>query len=205
MAEPQIVETRENDAQKVESIGATLRRLRHEKKFSLQELARVSGVSVGMISQIERDLANPSVRVLTAIRRALDVPVSAVFRDVPHVGPETGDADFVRRANERPLLELGTLTKELLTSIGQHNLQIMILHINPGGHSGKTALSYPAEKGGIVLSGELVLTVDGRQARLREGDSFVFDSALEHSFSNPGEEMAHVIWIIGAVQLDRHL
>lgn len=190
----------------VDSVGAILRRLRHNKGLSLQELAQEAGVSVGMLSQVERDLANPSVRVLTAIRRALGAPVSAVFRDVTPLNvSDSEDPDYVRRADQRPLLELGTLSKELLTSSGHHNLQIMILHINPGGHSGNTALSYPAEKGGMVLSGELLLTVDGKEARLREGDSFVFDSALEHSFSNPTDTLTNVIWIIGAVQLDRHL
>lgn len=191
---------------KEDGVGAILRRLRHEKGWSLQELAQESGVSVGMISQIERDLANPSVRVLTAIRRALGAPVSAVFRDVSIVrDDDPKEPEFVRRADQRPVLELGTLRKELLTSSGHHNLQMMILHINPGGHSGNTALSYPAEKGGMVLSGELLLTVDGKEARLREGDSFVFDSALEHSFSNPTDTVVQVMWIIGAVQLDRHL
>lgn len=188
------------------SLGAVLRRLRHEKEMSLQEVAKLSGVSVGMISQIERDLANPSVRVLTAVRRALNVPVFAVFNEIGESGmsAET-DLDFVRRADQRPFLELGTLRKELLTSSGHHNLQIMILHIQPGGSSGITALSYTAEKGGMVLSGELLLTVDGREALLREGDSFVFDSSLGHSFSNPTDKMTQVIWIIGAVRLDRHL
>jgi len=189
-----------------DGVGVILRRLRHDKGWSLQELAQESGVSVGMISQIERDLANPSVRVLTAIRRALGAPVSAVFRDVSIVrDDDPKEPDFVRRADQRPVLELGTLRKELLTSSGHHNLQIMILHINPGGHSGNTALSYPAEKGGMVLSGELLLTVDGKKARLREGDSFVFDSALEHSFSNTTDAVVQVMWIIGVVQLDRHL
>lgn len=186
-------------------VGEILRALRHDKGWSLQELAHKSGVSIGMISQIERDLANPSVRVLTAIRRALEAPVPSIFRDV--VSRQISDpeeADFVRRADQRPVLELGTLRKELLTSRGHHNLQMMILHINPGEHSGNTAISYPAEKGGMVLSGELLLTVDGKQAKLREGDSFVFDSALEHSFSNPTDKITQVIWIIGAVQFDHH-
>ncbi|CAM3780497.1 Cupin domain-containing protein [Bordetella sputigena] len=189
-----------------QGVGEILRRLRIEKGWTLKRLAQDSGVSVGMISQIERDMANPSVRVLTAIRRSLGAPLEAVFRDVapPHVD-DPAEPDFVRRANERPILELGTLRKELLTSSGHHNLQMMVLHIDPGGHSGKTALSYPAEKGGMVLSGELLLTVAGKTARLREGDSFVFDSALEHSFSNPTDRMARVMWIISAVQLDRHL
>jgi transcriptional regulator with XRE-family HTH domain len=135
-------------------VGPILRRLRHEKGWSLQELAEKSGVSVGMISQIERDLANPSVRVLTAIRRALQAPVSAVFRDVaPTHAEDPAEPDFVRRADQRPLLELGALRKELLTSSGHHSLQMMVLHINPGGHSGNTALSYPAEKGGPPQGG----------------------------------------------------
>lgn len=188
-------------------VGAILRRLRMEKGWTLQELARASGVSVGMISQIERDLANPSVRVLTAIRQALGAPVPAVFSEVApsRAGGESGDPAFVRRASQRPFLELGSVRKELLTSSGHHHLQMMILHIEPGGHSGKTALSYPAEKGGMVLSGELLLKVDGREARLKEGDSFVFDSALAHSFSNPTDKPTQVMWIIGSVQLDRHL
>lgn len=189
-----------------ETLGSILRRLRNDKKWTLQQLAKKSGVSVGMISQIERDLANPSIRVLTAIRRSLEAPMSAVFTETPP--PSTDDPEepeFVRRADRRPILDLGTIRKELLTSSGHHNLQMMILHVDPGGHSGSTALSYPAEKGGMVLSGELLLTVDGKQALLKEGDSFVFDSALDHGISNPGDKPAQVMWIIGAVQLDHHL
>jgi len=187
-------------------VGAIIRRLRTEKGWTLQELSRHSGVSVGMISQIERDLANPSLRVLTAIRQTLGAPITSMFRDV-QAGekPDADTPDFVRRAAQRPILELGSMRKELLTSSGHHHLQMMVLHIKPGGHSGNTALSYPAEKGGMVLSGELVLIVDGKEAHLKEGDSFVFDSALAHSFSNPTDNVTQVMWIIGTVQLERHL
>ncbi|SIT16477.1 cupin domain-containing protein [Paracoccus saliphilus] len=184
-------------------VGATFRHLRKQQGISIQELARRSGVSVGMISQIERDLANPSMRVLTAIRRALNISMQAMFSDdQPDLREEP---PFVRRADNRPFIDLGTLQKELLTSGGNHNLQIMILTIAPGASSGNTALSYPAEKGGLVLEGELVLSVDQREARLKQGDSFVFDSALEHGFRNEGDRPARILWVIGAVQFDRHL
>lgn len=190
-------------------IGATLRQLRHAQGMSLQELATQSGVSVGMISQIERDKANPSMRVLAAIRRALNIPIQAMFGEeeagASDLQEEQGDPPFVRRADRRPVIDIGPLQKELLTSGGNHNLQIMILNIAPGGSSGKTALSYPAEKGGLVLTGEVQLTVDGQEACLKTGDSFVFDSALSHSLSNTTDAPAQVLWIIGAVQFDRHL
>jgi transcriptional regulator with XRE-family HTH domain len=183
-------------------VGSTLKRLRVEKGMSLQELAKASGVSSGMISQVERGLSNPSLRVLTALRRALNAPISVLFEELPG---DVADPDFVRRADRRPLLDLGHISKEWLSSGPHQNLQIMILHIAGNGSSGDTPLSYPAEKGGMVLEGELVLKVGEEEALLREGDSFVFNSATPHSFQNPTPRPTRVLWIIGAVALDRHL
>ena len=187
--------------QEHESVGSVVRRLRQEKCMTLKELAAASGVSAGMLSQIERNLANPSVRVLTGIRQALDAPLSVLFDESKHPG---NDPSFVRRADERPVLDLGTMRKELITHSGVYNTEIMILHIDPGASSGGK-ISYSAEKGGIVLSGEVTLTVDNETAVLRAGDGFAFDSSRPHGFSNCGEETARVLWIIGSVQLDRHL
>ena len=191
-------------------VGATLRKLRKEKKMSLQDLAAASGVSVGMISQVERDLANPSMRVITALRRALNISMQEMFGEsdtgAADSAPDSGgDPAFVRRLENRPEINLGQLKKELLTSGGRHNLQIMILRFEPGGQSGGRALSYPAEKGGLVMQGEVVLRVDEKEAVLRQGDSFAFDSALPHSIRNDSDEPADVLWVICAVQFDRHL
>lgn len=187
-------------------VGATLRALRKEKNMSLQDLAKASGVSVGMISQVERDLANPSMRLLSALRRALNISMQEMFGESAGTVSDTdGDPGFVRRVENRPEINLGSLKKELLTSGGRHNLQIMILKFEPGGQSGGRALSYPAEKGGLVLQGELVLRVNGEEAVLRQGDSFAFDSALPHSIRNDSDAPADVLWVIGAVQFDRHL
>lgn len=189
----------------VDPVGATLRRLRHMRNLSLQDLATRSGVSVGMISQVERGLANPSIRVLTQLRRALDISMPELFGEAPEVRPAPGEPAFVRRAADRPQIDLGALRKELLTSGGHHNLQIMLLHLDPGSHSGTRALSYPAEKGGLVVAGQVVLSVDGTDAVLDPGDSFAFDSAQPHGIRNDGPAPATVLWIIGAVQFDRHL
>ncbi|HVY15016.1 MAG TPA: XRE family transcriptional regulator [Rhodopila sp.] len=183
-------------------VGKALRRLRRDKGLSLKELALKSGVSVGMLSQIERDLANPSLRLLTQIRTALGVTVSDLFDDAP---PPAADPTFVRRADRRGWLELGYLSKELLSPHAPHNLQFMILHIPPGSTSGDQPLSYPAEKGGMILNGSLILKVKDREVLLHQGDSFLFDSLDPHSFRNPTDETAQVLWIIGAVRVDRQL
>jgi transcriptional regulator with XRE-family HTH domain len=187
------------------NVGSNLRKLRKAKGLSLQRLAEASGVSVGMISQVERGLANPSMRLLTALRRALNISMQELFGEDPVAAPETSDPNFVRRRANRPMIDLGTLHKELLTPTDQRHLQIMILRMDPGGESGGKALSYPAEKGGLVLSGQVVLSVDGEVATLFAGDSFVFDSVSPHFLRNTSDAPAEVLWIIGAVQFDRHL
>lgn len=186
-------------------VGGNLRTLRKAKGMSLQALAEASGVSVGMISQVERGLANPSMRLLTALRRALNVSLQEIFGEAEPSPIPSADPAFVRRLEHRPSIDLGTLHKELLTPTDRQNLQLMVLRLDPGGESGGRALSYPAEKGGLVLSGRVLLTVEDEAAELKTGDSFVFDSARSHHLRNISDETTEVLWIIGAVQFDRNI
>ena len=109
-------------------IGEAIRRLRKLKNMSIQDLADASGVSVGMLSQIERDRANPSLRIITSIREALDVPVSALFDEMPGAAK---DPEFVRRAANHPRLDLGSIRKELLSPRDARGLQFMVLKLAP--------------------------------------------------------------------------
>lgn len=186
-------------------VGSTIRRLRSEKGMSLQELSRLSGVSSGMLSQIERDLANPSLRVLTKIQLALGTTAGALFPQSEEIAATLRDPEFVRRKDQRPLCELGYLTKELLSTGSSQSLEMMLLHIPPNGSSGSTPLTSPAEKGGLVLDGEILLAVDGKEAKLRGGDSFIFDGRLPHAFRNISGSPAKVFWVISNFPIERHL
>ena len=177
-------------------IGQTIRRLRLERNLTLAELALQSGVAVGLLSEIERDIANPSLRTLTRIRHVLGVPLSVLFEDPPGT---SDDPDFVRRGARRPRLDLGPrlMVKELLSSPAASTLQFMILDLQPGGGSGPETLAYPGEKAGLVLEGQLSLEVEGTEAMLEVGDSFQFDSERPHAFRNTSSLRARVLWIIG--------
>ncbi len=185
-------------------VGPTIKRLRAERGLSLASLARASGVSVGMLSQIERDISNPSLRVLTQIRQALDVPASALFETANN--PSLSDPGFVRRSGNHPFLDLGFCTKELLTAGAQSSLQLMNLHIPPGGSSGAQPVAYPAEKAGVMLEGELLLRVGDQETVLKVGDSFIFNSAVPHAFHNPSTtHRAKLLWVIGKFPGDPHI
>jgi transcriptional regulator with XRE-family HTH domain len=185
------------------SLGLVIRRLRTQRNLSLQRLAQLSDVSVGMLSHIERDLTSPSLRTLSKIRLALKVPISALFESAG----EPEGVDFVRRAAGRPILDLGPelLVKQLLSPPNARSLQFMKLIIPPGGGSGMAPIGYPSEKGGLVMEGQITLHVGANATLLCEGDSFQFDGALHHRFVNEGTATAKVLWMIVQLSLERHL
>jgi transcriptional regulator with XRE-family HTH domain len=183
-------------------VSAAIRRLRAEQKISLQELSNRAGVSVGMLSQIERGIANPSLKLLTRIRQALGTPIGGLFDENAGLA---SDADFVRRSGHRPMLDLGYVTKELLSPNLSQSLQFMLLHIPPGGSSGERLINYPADKGGLILQGKVLLRVGDVEAELRVGDSFMFDSRKPHGFRNASDAPCQVLWIIGAMPIEWHL
>lgn len=190
------------EASRVPRLGATIRRLRMAKGLTLQDLAERSGVSVGMLSQLERDRANPSLRVLSQVRDGLGASISALFEEEASI---PSDPDFVCRAGHRPLLDLGYLSKELLAVGTPGGMQLMILHMPPGADSGEHQLQAPIEKGGMVLDGAFMLRVGGSIATLEAGDSFLFDGAKPHSFRNPLDRTSRILWIMGGARMERHL
>lgn len=57
------------------AVGRFIREQRHQAQLSLRDMARMTSVSNAYLSQIERGLHAPSVRVLHALADALEVPV----------------------------------------------------------------------------------------------------------------------------------
>lgn len=205
-AEAAETQKRASDAA-IPSVGPIIRRVRLQRGMSLQQLAEAANVSIGTLSQIERNLSNPSLGVVTNIRQALRIPLSALFEDEQSDGDPLYDPKFVRRAHHRPRLDLGPqhMVKELLSPSIAQDLQFMMLILPPGGNSGDQALSYACEKAGMVIEGTLLLKVGGQDTTLTEGDSFQFWGATPHSFFNPSRVPAKVLWIIGKTLLERHL
>ncbi len=177
-------------------IGLRLRSLRKERGLSIQVVSDRSGLSTGMLSQIERGLSMPSIRSLRSIAATLDVPISWFFLP-PSM--ETVDSPYIVRRGTRRVLKIAQngVTKELLTPASAGAVEIYEITLQALGSSGED--SYPhngIEKAGIVLSGTLRLWLENELSLLHEGDSFRFPSRLAHRFDNPGPQAARVVWIV---------
>lgn len=184
-------------------IGTRLKQIRKMRKLTITELARLANVSAGAISQIERNLTNPTVRVLEQLRLVLKVPLTAFLEQDDSA--MRGAEHYVRRQADRPHFNVGKhgIAKEMLSPSGDHDLQFMFISIPPGVQSSEMLMG-SGEKAGIVMSGELTLEIDGDSAELRPGDSFQFKSHLPHNIFNHSDSEARVLWIMH-IPSDHHL
>ena len=162
--------------------------------MTLTELAEASGLSVGYLSLVERDLATPSIKALHAISAALGTTIGWFFAagDVPN---EERDL-VVRRKRRRRLDYSAGIVDELLSPNLTGALELLASRFPPGASSGDEPYTHAGEEAGVVIRGRLEMWVDGRVLLLEAGDSFGFPSSQPHRYRNPGPEEAEVIWAI---------
>jgi quercetin dioxygenase-like cupin family protein len=158
-------------------IGAQLRAARLAARMTMAEVAEQAGLTKGFVSKLERDLAK--------------VSVGSLF--------QTPKGEVVRR-DTRPQINFGgrKMTEYLLTPSGEKRVQAILSDIEPGGGSGAEDYSLPADVEFVfVLSGQLEITVGGKQVTLGQGDAFTFPADTRHSFRGaPQAGTTEVLWIV---------
>jgi transcriptional regulator with XRE-family HTH domain len=75
-----------------EAIGASLRRIRTTRRWTLRDVSRRARVSLGYLSEVERGRKEASSELLSAICGALDIPLSRILADA---GDEMARAERV--------------------------------------------------------------------------------------------------------------
>lgn len=170
------------------SIGSAIRDRRRGLGLTLQALATSSGLSIPFLSQVERNLAHPSLLSLEAIARALDVDVD-YFVGVPTPG------QIVRRAGEHERIDLESpvVYERLSGRHAERKMEALRLIVPPG----LVAPTIHREGEGFwyILSGTLEMTVGRKKLVLKAGDSAHFDQRHPYSMRNAGKSEVRMIWV----------
>lgn len=169
-------------------LGPRLRALRLEKGLSVRQLAAQVGVSAATISQVERDINDPSLSTLRRLARALETPLFDLFTTPGEV------THHVTRADERALAlsQQGEVEYWRLSPPGA---QIEVLEgiLAPGASSSEEVWSHPAQECAAVITGTVVLELGTETHELKAGDSAYFDSRVPHRYVNRSRRVAKYI------------
>lgn len=161
-------------------LGRKLRSLRQARDLSLKSLAEEAGISIALLSQVERDQVDPSLDTLRKLARALNVPLFSLFQE----SSETAVAVIPRERR----LSVSTSSRGVAytrISPGFGRLEVLEGVLEPGAESSPELWEHASEECAVVLKGELTVEFEGDQSHvLRQGDSIYFDSRRAHRYVN---------------------
>lgn len=169
-------------------VGALIRARRRQQHLTLEALGKSAGVSVGYLSQVERDHATPSLGTLAGIARALGVGID-YFVSAPTA------QNALTRAGERNRFSLdgsSIVYERLGADFPGNQLSSFIMTVPPGYRS--ETVAHEGEEILYVLEGSITQRLDGEEMVMSAGDSLHFRGNRPHSWSNHTEQPARLLW-----------
>ena len=173
-----------NVAQVSLAVANRIRNWRKEKKLSLDELSRRASVSKGMLVEIEKGAANPSIAILCKLAAALGISVA----DIVNVSSEP----LVHVIEEAAIPVLwqgaqGGRARLLAGTAGPDMIDLWQLEMQPGERF--TSPGHPAGTFELlhVNEGVLTLTVDETVTQVNAGASAVAKTEAAHGYANEGD------------------
>jgi len=163
------------------AVGANLRRLRTRRGLSLERLARQSGVSRAMLSQVELGHSAPTINVLWKIARALGVTFSALVSLTPEAGPLLLRESAAKRLASQ---DGSFISRALFPFDKPRRVEFYELRLKP--HALEEAEPHPpgTAENIVVSSGAVTITVGTAVHELSQGDAILFVADVAHAYHN---------------------
>lgn len=169
-----------------------LRRLREEKKMSLDAVSKLSGVSKSMLGQIERGNVNPTISTVWKISNGLKISFTELMSR-----PEA-DYEVVDSASIEPLMEDNGHYRNfpIFSFESSRRFEIFYIELDPGSHLEADAHSEQAQEYITAFSGELTVSVNGQTLSIGGGGSMRFKADYPHQYRNTGNEVCRLSMVI---------
>ncbi|MCC6524412.1 MAG: helix-turn-helix transcriptional regulator [Polyangiaceae bacterium] len=165
-------------------VAERLRRLRRSANLSLEELAQRSGVSRGMLSQIETLKTNPTIAVVWKIARGLGVSFAELVGEETEPEPvrlsRAADADYLYSADR------AFRSRPLLANVPGHKVELYALRLEAGGAEDADAHPPGSFEEVFVTSGRLALSLGAERHELAPGDGLFFRADRPHRYEALG-------------------
>ena len=167
-------------------VAKNIKRLREERKLSMDELAKLSGVSKSMLAQIERGEGNPTLSTLWKLSNGMKVPFDALT-----VRPKA-PYEIVKTSEIQPLLEDQGKVKNYSVFPDDENRRFAVyyLELEPGSYWQSEPHLRGTTEFITVFGGNLEIETAGKCFQVAKGESIRFKGDAVHSYRNAGSETA---------------
>ncbi|MCR4726952.1 MAG: cupin domain-containing protein [Clostridia bacterium] len=169
-------------------IGVKIKALRLKNNLTQEELADRCELTKGFISQLENDLANPSIDTLGDILVVLGSNLGEFFQN------EESDAVVFHKEDYFSKDYGDSVTTWLVPSAQKNAMEPILLDLNEKGAS-ETDMPHEGEEFGFVVAGKIKLTVGRRSFTVEKGETFYYKADKKHSIENVTDKKATVLWI----------
>lgn len=178
-----------------ENLGKRVKKLRADRGWSLEELANASGVSRSMLSEIEREKANPTLTVTFRIARAFGLTLQELIESAEASASKiqvirASDRAQVYRSDKQ--CEIRTLSPLNL----EKDVEFYELTLKPGG----ALRSQPHFEGTreflTVEEGSVRIESDQDTDELTKGDSGTYRADVPHAIVNTAKGAAVVFLVV---------
>ncbi|MFL9965707.1 XRE family transcriptional regulator [Paraburkholderia sediminicola] len=175
-------------------VGEQIQRLRAERRMTLDDLSRAAGVSKSMLSEIERDKANPTIAVAWRLTNALGVSLDSLFAP-----PKAPEAIAVSGPHDIPTLS-GHEAKYQLRVWGPIELagkfEWYELTLQPGGALISNAHEPGTREHLTVLHGSVEIEAAGATKRLKAAETARYVADEPHAIRNAGKGEAKALLVV---------
>lgn len=162
------------------ALGEVVREFRKRLGLGVSELAKRARLSAGMVSKIENGAISPSLSSIRALARALQVPVTSLFREFD----EVTDATFVRAGEGSLVHRSGFGIAHEYRVLGQTTAKGIAVEPYLMAYSDTSQVLPFLHRSGTqfiyVLEGELVYRHGKQTFCMSEGDSLLFQADVPH-------------------------
>jgi transcriptional regulator with XRE-family HTH domain len=176
-------------------VGAALQRLRLARGLTLEDLSRIAGVSKSMLSQIEREKANPTIAITWRLANALGVQIGELLATAER---ET-ETIRVIDAHETPTLP-GLHAGYVLRILGPLELASKYewyeLTLSPGGELASQGHDPGAQEHLTLLHGSVEVEVGNDKKKVKLGSTARYPGDQQHIIRNVGKTEAKALLVV---------
>lgn len=161
-------------------IGNRLKDIRNKRNLSLDEVAKLTGVSKAMLGQIERGKSNPTVSTLWKIATGLKISFSLFIDE------NQDDLKVIDQNDISPIIEDNNRMKlyPIFPFDANKGFEIFTIELEPDCNHISTPHNEGVEEYIIVTEGQVEININSKKFILQKGNSMRFMANLPHSYKN---------------------